>query len=60
MKNLARPVIASLLLLAGLSASGADRERRVPTYVHSYNYTVRDGLPSNHVYGIVQDSVGFI
>ena len=59
MKNFARPLIASLLLSA-LSAYGAAREWRVPTYVHSYNYTVRDGLPSNHVYGIVQDSVGFI
>ena len=60
MRNLARHAVAALLLLAAIPTKGSETVYRVPTYVHSYNYTVKEGLSSNHIYGIVQDSIGFI
>ena len=36
------------------------RTVRVPAYMERKSYTVEDGLMSNSIYGIVQDSLGFI
>ena len=39
---------------------GRTESANATVYHNLRNYTVDDGLSSNHVYGIVQDSVGFI
>lgn len=59
MKNLLR-LTALVLSITACPPCGNSQNRPLPIYVPSQNYTVNDGLPSNHVYGIVQDSTGFI
>ena len=59
MKNLLR-LTALVLSITACPPYGNSQNRPLPIYVPSQNYTVNDGLPSNHVYGIVQDSTGFI
>ena len=47
------PLFASFL-------PGRTESANATVYHNLRNYTVDDGLSSNHVYGIVQDSAGFI
>ncbi len=51
--------IAILSLLA-LSPTLSAADTGSPIYDNSRHYTVVEGLSSNHIYGIVQDSLGFI
>ncbi|WP_258099754.1 sensor histidine kinase [Marinoscillum pacificum] len=44
-------ILLSLILLSGTMAQGVEQ---------TINYTTRDGLPSNTVYGIAQDNLGYI
>lgn len=49
-----------LFLLYILFLPGRAESANASVYHNLRNYTVDDGLSSNHVYGIVQDSIGFI
>lgn len=64
MKRLLQRYAACALLFALLLPTGgkaaAAETHTVSKYIHTRNYTVANGLSSNHVYGIVQDSDGFI
>ena len=60
MKRTFRCIAASLFLLYTLFLPGRAESANAPVYHNLRSYTVDDGLSSNHVYGIVQDSVGFI
>ncbi|WP_418426997.1 ligand-binding sensor domain-containing protein [Alistipes sp.] len=60
MKRTFRCIAAFLFLLYTLFLPGRADSANAPVYHNLRSYTVDDGLSSNHVYGIVQDSVGFI
>ena len=60
-------IIGSAILMASMPALARpasdqtlQRTVRVPAYMERKSYTVEDGLMSNSIYGIVQDSLGFI
>ena len=59
---LLRLAYSTIMILAAATATAAAAQtpRKVQTYVHTRNYTVANGLSSNHVYGIIQDAYGFI
>ncbi len=55
-----RPM-SSEMAASGIEDQAAlSRTVRMPAYTERRNYTVEDGLLSNSIYGIVQDSLGFI
>lgn len=60
MKRIFRCIAAFLFLFYILFLSERAESANASVYHNLRNYTVDDGLSSNHVYGIVQDSVGFI
>ena len=60
MKRIFRCIAAFLFLLYILFLPGRAESANASVYHNLRNYTVDDGLSSNHVYGIVQDSIGFI
>ena len=60
MKRIFRCIAAFLFLLYILFLQGRAESANASVYHNLRNYTVDDGLSSNHVYGIVQDSIGFI
>ena len=60
-------IIGAAILMASMPALARpasdqtlQRTVRVPAYMERKSYTVEDGLMSNSIYGIVQDSLGFI
>lgn len=59
---LLRLAYSTIMILAAATATAAAAQtpRKVQTYVHTRNYTVANGLSSNHVFGIIQDAYGFI
>ena len=58
MKRIFRCIAAFLFLLYILFLPGRAESANASVYHNLRNYTVDDGLSSNHVYGIVQDSSG--
>ena len=60
MKRIFRCIAAFLFLFYILFLSERAESANASVYHNLRNYTVDDGLSSNHVYGIVQDSIGFI